>query len=129
MNRWRQKNDESKINFCASKVGKITLLVLNIIVVVGIVGTLALNQSVRGETYSANLTLNSQISLERSDQIAYHFFIDFPKFKPLLRSKSISCVDITQFLWDNIMLETQFLRVDVCTEIERLAKMELRIKV
>lgn len=32
-------------------------------------------------------------------------------------------------LTNNIMLETQFLRVDVCAEIERLAKMELRIKV
>lgn len=87
--------------FALPKWAKVILLVLSIIaVVVGIISTIALNQSVKGETYSANLTLNSQKSLENSSQIAYNFWIDFPKFKPLLRSKSISRVDITQFLWD-----------------------------
>lgn len=86
--------------FALQKWLKIILGVLSIIAVVGIIGTLALNQSVKGKTYSANLTLNSQKSLETSNQIAYNFWIDFPKFKPLLRSKSISRVDITQFLWN-----------------------------
>lgn len=86
--------------FALPKWAKVILLVLSIIAVVGLIGTIALNQSVKGETYSANLTLNSQKSLETSSQIAYNFFIDFPKFKPLLRSKSISRVDIAQFVWD-----------------------------
>ena len=66
----------------------------------GVIGAFALNVSVKGEIYSANLILKSQKSLENSDQITYNFWIDFPKFKPLLRSKSISNVNITQFLWD-----------------------------
>ena len=85
--------------FALPKWAKITICVLSIIAVVGIIGAFALNLSTKGETYSANLILKSQKSPENSDQIAYNFWIDFPKFKPLLRSKSISNVDITQFLW------------------------------
>lgn len=91
---------KTTLNAIFPKWAKVILLVLSIIVAVGIVGTFMLNQSVKGETYSANLTLNSQKSLETSSQIAYNFWIDFPKFKPLLRSKSISRVDITQFVWN-----------------------------
>lgn len=53
---------------------------------------------------------------------------DFIEELLILDASGISDSSITH-LTNNIMLETQFLRVDVCTEIERLAKMELRIKV
>ena len=89
-----------KAIFALPKWAKIILGVLSIIAVVGIIATFVLNQSTKGETYSANLILKSQKSLESSHQITYNLWIDFPKFKPLLRSKSISRVDITQFLWD-----------------------------
>lgn len=53
---------------------------------------------------------------------------DFIEELLILDACGISDNSITH-LTNNIMLETQFLRVDVCAEIERLAKMELRIKV
>ena len=53
---------------------------------------------------------------------------DFIEELLILDACGISDNSITH-LTNNIMLETQFLRIDVCAEIERLAKMELRIKV
>lgn len=53
---------------------------------------------------------------------------DFIEELLVLDACGISDSSITH-LTNNMMLETQFLRVDVCAEIERLAKMELRIKV
>ncbi len=89
-----------KAIFALPKWAKVFLGVLSVITVVVIIAVTTLNKSVRGEIYSANLVLKSQKSLETSNQIAYNLWIDFPKFKPLLRSKSISRVDIAQFLWD-----------------------------
>ncbi len=89
-----------KAIFALPKWAKVFLGVLSVVAGLLIVATLWLNQSVKGEIYSANLVLKSKESLESSNQIAYNLWIDFPKFKPLLRSKSISRVNITQFLWD-----------------------------
>lgn len=53
---------------------------------------------------------------------------DFIEELLILDGCGISDSSITH-LTNNIMLDTQFLRIDICEEIERLAKMELRIKV
>lgn len=53
---------------------------------------------------------------------------DFIEELLILDASGISDSSITH-LTNNMMLETQFLRLDICAEIERLAKMELRIKV
>ena len=63
-----------------------------------------------------------QICLYKDERYAS----DFIEELLILDAFGISDYAITH-LTNNMMLETQFLRVDVCSEIEKLVKMELKI--
>ena len=86
--------------FALSKLAKISLSILSIIALLGIIATYTLNKSIKNETFSSNLILKSQDSRESSGVFAYNLQLDFPKYKPLLRSKSISNVNISRYLWN-----------------------------
>ena len=84
------------------KWAKIFLGILSVIALLGTVGALVLNQSIKGETFSANLILKSQTqSIESAQRFAYNLQLDFPKFKPLLRYESISSIEISCYLWND----------------------------
>ena len=98
--------------FALPKWLKIILGVLSIIAVVGIIGTLALNQSVKGETYSANLSLHEQkVALDDNKnaidgEFSYTARIHFEKYAALLRSSSISNVKVISYAWDNSKVDS-----------------------
>ncbi len=100
--------------FALPKWLKIFLGVLSIIAVVGIVGTLALNQSVKGETYSANLSLHEQkVALDddknaTDGEFSYTARIHFEKYAALLRSSSISNVKAISYAWDSMVDSSAF---------------------
>lgn len=77
-------------------------------------------------------TANTMINIIKETLNTYYrdelYASDFIEELLILDDSGISDSSITH-LTNNMMLETQFIRVDVCAEIERLAKMELRIKV
>lgn len=89
-----------KAIFALSKLAKISLSILSIIALLGIIATYTLNKSIKNETFSSNLILKSQDSRESSGVFAYNLQLDFSKYKPLLRSKSISNVNISRYLWN-----------------------------
>lgn len=100
--------------FALPKWLKIFLGILSIIAVVGIIGTLTLNQSVKGETYSANLSLHEQkVALDDDKnaidgEFSYTARIQFKKYAALLRSSSISNVKVTSYAWDSKVDSTAF---------------------
>lgn len=100
--------------FALPKWLKIFLGVLSIIAVVGIIGTLTLNQSVKGETYSANLSLHEQkVALDDDKnaidgEFSYTARIHFEKYAALLRSSSISNVKAISYAWDSMVDSTAF---------------------
>ncbi len=77
-------------------------------------------------------TANTMINIIKETLNTYYrderYASDFIEELLILDASGISDNSITH-LTNNMMLETQFMRIDVCAEIERLAKMELRIKV
>ncbi len=58
-----------------------------------------LNLSVRDKVYSADMVLNSQKIVE--NVVEYNVRLKFPKFRALLRSKSISNIHINDISWDS----------------------------
>ena len=77
-------------------------------------------------------TANTMINIIKETLNTYYrderYASDFIEELLVLDASGISDNSISH-LTNNMMLETQFIRIDVCAEIERLAKMELRIKV
>lgn len=102
------------LNAIFPKWAKISLCVLSIIAVVGIIGTFMLNQSTKGETYSANLSLHEQkVALDDDKnaidgEFSYTARIYFEKYAALLRSSSISNVKVISYAWDNKVDSTAF---------------------
>ena len=89
-----------KTLFALPKYLKIFLIIVSTIFTLGIIITITLNTLTKDKIYSANLIIKSQNALDSSDKIAYHIWIDAPKFKPLLRSRSVSSVNLAHLLWD-----------------------------
>lgn len=103
-NHGNPQNNVRKIRafFALPKWLKIFLGILSAIAVVGIVGTFALNQSVRGKTYSANMSLHEQKVAKAIDgEFSYMARIHFEKYATLLRSSSISNVKVISYAWDS----------------------------
>lgn len=58
-----------------------------------------LNLSLKDKVYSANMVLSSQKIVENA--VEYNVRLKFPKFRALLRSKSISNIHINDIAWDS----------------------------
>lgn len=59
-----------------------------------------LNLSLKDKVYSADMVLNSQ-KIVKTNAIEYNVRLTFPKFRALLRSKSISNIHINDIAWDS----------------------------
>lgn len=90
------------------KWAKMSLFGLCGIALIALGVAFALNQSVKNEVFSANMVLNGAKIMESQTKdstkekiFAYSVRLKFPKFTPLLRSKSISKIYIEKIAWDN----------------------------
>ena len=81
-----------RVKVCLGALCGIALIMLSVIFM--------LNLSLKDEIYSADMVLNSQKIVELENVFEYNVRLKFPKFRALLRSKSISNIHINNILWD-----------------------------
>lgn len=86
-----------------SKGFKIFLCVLSVVAVAAFCFAFAVKEQSQDKIYIAQMTLNSQrlvLSTDIKEEFSYNARLHFPHLAFLLRSKTLSSVEITKFSWN-----------------------------